>query len=170
MLKHKVNMFELYCNALELSGITLILLLTLAIQFIFREIPCPLCLLQRVGLICVTLGFLLNLRFTPHPRHYAIIILSALFTSFVALRHIAINLHNPEGGFGSAIFGLHLYTWSFIIAMCILIAATLIMTIERKYLPVNKNTKIRTITKIMLSLTILILVINIVVLANCLLT
>lgn len=157
----KPKKIEKYFNALELLGVTAILLSTLAIQFILKEEPCPLCLLQRVGLFLVAIGFLMNLRFSPHPRHYAMIILSGLFTSFVALRHIAINLDNPEGGFGSPLFGWHLYTWSFLIALAIVIGATLIMCIDREYQPVEKNIKVKTITKILLISTIILLVINI---------
>lgn len=161
MISIKPKTIEIYCNAIELTGISVVLLLTLAIEFFLKESPCPLCLLQRVGLFLVAIGFLMNLRFTPHPRHYAMIILSGLFTAFVALRHIAINLTNPDGGFGSTFFGLHLYTWAFIVSMAIIIGATLIMSIERKYLPVRNNNTISPIAKVMLATTILLLLINI---------
>jgi len=132
-----INTMERLCNAIELSGVALVLFMALSFQFIFKELPCPLCLLQRVGFFCVAFGFLMNLRFGLRPSHYAIIILSALFTSFVALRQIALHVVPGTGAYGDPIFGFHLYTWSFIVSMLIIIATALMMGVDRQYYPVK---------------------------------
>ena len=44
-----------------------VLTAALVMQFVFGELPCPLCLLQRVALVGVAYGLLLNLRFGPQP-------------------------------------------------------------------------------------------------------
>lgn len=121
-------------NAIEILGISLTLVMAFLLQFVQHELPCPLCLLQRIGFILVSFGFLLNLRFGFRPSHYAVSLLSALFTSFVALRQIALHVIPGTGSYGSPLFGFHLYTWSFIVSILIIIATTLILSIDRQYL------------------------------------
>lgn len=129
----RIQLIERACNAIELFGMILMFILTFAFQFIFKELPCPLCLLQRLGFFGVALGFLLNLRFGLRPSHYCVVIFSALFTSFVALRQIALHVVPGTGAYGSPIFGYHLYTWSYIISMIIVIVTTLMFGVDRQY-------------------------------------
>lgn len=124
-------------NLLELAFILLVLLMALGFQFVLKELPCPLCLLQRVGLLGIAFGFLLNLRYGLRPSHYAISLLSALFTAFVALRQVALHIVPGTGSYGSAIFGLHMYTWSFIIAMAIVLFNVILLSFDREYLRVD---------------------------------
>lgn len=156
-------------NALELIGLLLVLLMAFIFQFVFQELPCPLCLLQRLGFIGISVGFLLNLRFGLRPSHYAISLLSALFTSFVALRQIALHAIPGTGSYGSAIFGLHMYTWSFILAMLITIFTTLSLSIDRQYLhPHHKNIKWRHFTHALFAIAIIFTAFNLVsVLLEC---
>lgn len=131
---------ERLANILELIGVLLVLLMALLLQFAFHELPCPLCLLQRVGFIGVAFGISLNLRFGFRPSHYAIVILSGLFTSFVALRQIALHILPGTPAYGSALFGWHLYTWSFVLAMMIVIGTTILLSVDRQYLTVAPQT------------------------------
>jgi len=128
-----VNKIDKLCNLFELLGVVVILLMSFVLQIIYHEIPCPLCLFQRLGFFGIAIGFLLNLRFGFKPSHYAVVILSALFTSFVALRQIALHIVPGTGSYGDSVLGFHLYTWSFIIAMLILASTTLMMSVDRQY-------------------------------------
>lgn len=121
-------------NLFEFCGILVVLVLAFAMQFFYDELPCPLCLLQRLGFLMIAYGFLLNFRFGFRPSHYSIVILSALFTSFVALRQVALHVVPGTGSYGSAVFGMHLYTWSFILSMAIVVGTTLLFGIDRQYL------------------------------------
>ncbi len=47
-------------NALGLLGITFVLLMASVLQVVLNELPCPLCLLQRLGFMLVMFGFMLN--------------------------------------------------------------------------------------------------------------
>lgn len=132
--KFSVLLIEYLLNSAELLGIAFILFLAFAFQFLASELPCPLCLLQRVGFICIAYGLLMNLRFGLRPSHYAITLLSCYFTSFVALRQIVLHIIPGTGSFGSPIFGLHLYTWSYIAVMVITIVTTIMMCVDRQYL------------------------------------
>src|SRR3990167_3228673 len=127
-------------NALELLFLIVVLITAFFFQFVLKELPCPLCLLQRIGMLGICIGFLLNLRFGLKPSHYALVLLSALFTAFVALRQIALHIVPGSGSYGSAILGFHMYTWSFIISMLIIIATTILLSCDREYLPALKIT------------------------------
>jgi len=124
---------ELWLNALAICGIILLLALAFAFQFWLKELPCPLCLLQRIGFVATCIGFLLNLHYGFRPSHYALSLVAALFTAFVALRQIALHIIPGDEGYGSAIFGLHMYTWSFIISMLIVLFTTVILGFDIQY-------------------------------------
>lgn len=124
---------ERFFNMLELIGVVVMLFMAFAFEVFLHELPCPLCLLQRVGFLCVAFGFLLNLRFGLRPSHYSISLVSALFTSLIALRQIALHVVPGTAAYGEAYLGLHLYTWSFIISLIIVIVTTLMLGIDRQY-------------------------------------
>ncbi len=133
MFAFKVTTSERILNIVELSGILVMLLLAFVLQVVLNELPCPLCLLQRIGFFGVAFGFLLNLRFGLRPSHYAIVLISALYTGFVALRQIALHVVPGSGTYGDPVFGLHLYTWCFVVSMLIVIFTTLMLGVDRQY-------------------------------------
>ena len=85
------------------------------IQFFGREIPCPLCLLQRCAMIGVATGALLNIRFGPTPGGYGVSLLSALFGACVSIRQILLHILPDDPGYGSPVLGMHLYTWALLV-------------------------------------------------------
>ncbi len=100
------------------------------IQIVQSELPCPLCLLQRVGMFGVAVGILLNLKFGVHPLHYGISIVSALIGATVATRQILLHIIPVAGeptGFGNPVLGLHLYTWSLIVFVASILGIALLM-------------------------------------------
>ncbi len=101
-------------NGLALAVITFILAGAFAEQLLLGELPCPLCLLQRAGLIAVGLGFLLNLRFGIQPVHYGVALLGSLVGAAGSMRQILLHIAPGDPGYSGAFFGLHLYTWSFL--------------------------------------------------------
>ena len=115
------------------AGIMLVLLLAFIFQFVLHELPCPLCLLQRYGFLAIAFGFLLNFRFGYRPSHYSIILIGSLFTIFVALRQIALHVLPGTGFYGNAIFGLHLYTWSCLLATGVLGFTSVLLGMDYQY-------------------------------------
>jgi disulfide bond formation protein DsbB len=150
-------------NIIEILGIQFILIFTLGFQVFLHDLPCPLCLLQRVGFFGIIIGLLMNLRFGLKPFHYSIILLSALFTSLVALRHIVINVV-PDGGYGNPFLGLHLYTWSFIISTTILVFTTLVLGINRQFQYGNPKMGSHWTTHTLLAVTTFIFALNLILL------
>jgi uncharacterized membrane protein YeaQ/YmgE (transglycosylase-associated protein family) len=86
----------------------------LYVQLVWHEEPCPLCLLQRLGMIGVALGALLNLRFGARMSHYGLALLCALAGGMVALLQTGV-LALTAKTYGTPVFGLHLYTWSLLV-------------------------------------------------------
>jgi disulfide bond formation protein DsbB len=118
-----------YIDFFEIAGLWLLITLALLIQFYLNELPCPLCLLQRFGFMGMMVTLCLNFRSGYKASHVNLSLLFAIFTSFVALRQIALHAIPGTGSYGSAIFGLHLYTWSFIISMAFVIFNSLILSL-----------------------------------------
>jgi disulfide bond formation protein DsbB len=134
-----IKKVEYIFNMLAVLGISIVLMMGFIFQFFLHELPCPLCLLQRVGFTLIAMGFLFNLRFGLRPSHYAIVLLSAVYTGFVALRQVSLHVIPGTGNYGSAIFGLHMYTWSFIFSVLAIIVTTIMLGIDRQYEPAHIN-------------------------------
>jgi disulfide bond formation protein DsbB len=141
MEAQKVSKCIYILNAIDIIGVSLILLLAFIMQFLLNELPCPLCLLQRIGLLGVAFGFLLNIRFGSHPAHYTLSLLSAMLTAFMAMRQILLHILPGEGGYGDAILGLHLYTWMFVICILAVIYISIILSVVPQYLVAPLETK-----------------------------
>lgn len=102
-------------NLLALLGLVVVIAGSLDLQFGFGEQPCPLCLVQRSGMIGLAVGPLLNLLWGMRPAHYAISILAAVAGGAGSVRQILLHIADPaDPGYGPAVLGFHLYTWAFI--------------------------------------------------------
>jgi disulfide bond formation protein DsbB len=115
-------------NALGLFGIALVLAAAFAAQLWLGELPCPLCLLQRIQFALLAIGPILNVRFGPRPSHYALSLLVAVAGAAFAMRQILLHIAPGDAGYGSALLGFHYYTWAFIgfAAAIVLIAGMLL--------------------------------------------
>ncbi len=120
--------FAIAINTLGLYGIAAILAAAFAAQILLDELPCPLCLLQRILFAMLAIGPILNIRHGPLPSHYALSLLAAAAGAFVASRQVLLHIMPGDPGYGSALWGFHYYTWALIgfgIAI-VLIAAVLL--------------------------------------------
>ena len=120
-------------NALALLGVTAILSLAFAWQFAYDELPCPLCLLQRVALILAGVGFLLNLRLGPSPMHYAMSIAGALAGMLAAGRQVLLHIAPGDPGYGTPFLGVHFYTWAFVAFTAIIVFCIVMLCVDRKW-------------------------------------
>lgn len=118
---------ERILNALVIIIITAILLSAFGVQLIMHEEPCPLCFLQRLGMLSVGSSLLLNLWFGIRPSHYGLALLSSIIGGSVALRQISLHACPGVPAFGIPILGLSLYTWSFLIFTCCILAVAILL-------------------------------------------
>ena len=125
---------SLLLNLAGVLGMCASLLMAFYLQIFNGEIHCPLCMLQRVGLMLVAFGFYLNLRFGPSATHYAVVIFSAMIGASVSTRHIMLHILPEADAYGSALFGYHLYTWGFVAFMSMIILSAILLVIDRNQL------------------------------------
>ncbi len=111
--------------------IAAIIIAAMAYQYLNGEIPCPLCLLQRLALFGVCFGIIMNFRVGYSDRNAGWSVLFTLFLLVVSVRQTLINIYPREGHayVGSAVFGIHMPVWCVLIATAILIAFGLKLTI-----------------------------------------
>jgi disulfide bond formation protein DsbB len=115
-------------NALGLCAVALVLVIAFTAQLVLHELPCPLCLLQRILFALLAVGPMLNVRFGPRQSHYALSLLAAGVGAAVSSRQILLHIMPGDPGYGSALLGFHYYTWAFIgfVTAIVLIAAMLL--------------------------------------------
>jgi disulfide bond formation protein DsbB len=126
-------MTQLYLLAATANVWVLVAILAaaFAVQLIAGELPCPLCVMQRIALMLVALGplhILLRARNgTLTPRDAAvgngITIIAALIGTLASGRQVLLHILPGDAGFGSPMFGLHLYTWCLVAFACQIAAA-----------------------------------------------
>jgi disulfide bond formation protein DsbB len=99
-----------------------ILTAAMTMQYAYGELPCPLCLLQRVAMFGVCFGTILSFRFGYSERFAGISLLFSLFLLIVSVRQTLLDIYPRPGHeyIGSAVLGLHMPVWSIIIAVMIL--------------------------------------------------
>lgn len=120
-------------NALGLLAVCLVLILAYAYQLALDELPCPLCLLQRVGFVAVGFGLGLNLLYGARPRNYALVLIAAVFGGSVSIRQILLHIVPGTGHYGSAVLGLHYYTWAGICFFLIILGTAIMLLSEGQY-------------------------------------
>ena len=110
------------------------------IQFVMGEFPCPLCMLQRYGMILATLGALFVImqarRGTLTTARYAqglgMGLLGVMAGASVSMRQIALHILPGDPGYGEPFLGLHLYTWAFItFAIVMIYVGAMLMLMPR---------------------------------------
>ena len=122
-------------NDLALLAMMLVLaaILTTAmtLQYVYGELPCPLCLLQRLAMFGVCFGIILHFRHGYSVRHTGLSLLFALFLLIVSVRQTLLDIYPRPGHsyIGTAVFGLHMPVWSVLIALAILLAFAIKLTV-----------------------------------------
>jgi disulfide bond formation protein DsbB len=120
-------------NVVFVIAVTLILLAAFGVQFLKGELPCPLCLLQRLAMLGVGAGAVLNVRYGVRPRHYGLALASAIFGGAVAGRQVLLHIAPGDPGYGEPLFGLHLYSWSFVAFVLIGVILSVMLWLEGQF-------------------------------------
>ncbi len=117
-------------NTLGLAGVSAVLLVAFFYQLVLGELPCPLCLLQRGAFVAVGIGFLLNVWLGSSTAHYGIVIVSAAIGAVTSARQVLLHIKPGDAGYGSALLGLHFYSWALIAFVGYLVYAGLLLFVE----------------------------------------
>ncbi|MCZ6791467.1 MAG: disulfide bond formation protein B [Candidatus Dadabacteria bacterium] len=132
-------------NSYAVLGICGVLLGAYYIQFVEGEFPCPLCLFQRLAMLGVAFGAMLNLRYGIRPSHYGVSLLSAIFGASVSIRQILLHIGPSDTGYGSPVLGMHLYTWAFIVFAVVILLIGIMMFFETQFEDSSENRSAKSI-------------------------
>ena len=116
-------------------------------QFSYRELPCTLCQLQRVGMLAVAFGAAMNVMLGPDPRHYGVCLVSAVFGLGISIRQSLLHINpffdttnaqptlvattNPP--FGEPVMGLHLYVWGIVLFTTVILAVGVVQFFKGQF-------------------------------------
>lgn len=116
---------------LMLAVIGAILAAAMVMQYVFGELPCPLCLLQRVALFGAAIGIAAQFRHGFSWRNLGISMGFALFLLVVAVRQTLLDIAPRPGHayIGTSVLGLHMPVWSILIATALLGAYALALVL-----------------------------------------
>jgi len=120
-------------NVLSLYALAGLLAAAFAAQLVLGELPCPLCLLQRVLFAMLAVGPILNLRFGVRPSHYGMSLLAAVAGAVVSTRQVLLHILPGDPGYGSAIFGYHYYSWALIAFAGAIVLLSGILLFDRQF-------------------------------------
>jgi len=117
---------EAYMLAM-MTVIAAVLLAAMFMQYAHGELPCPLCLLQRVAMLGVCFGLMQNFRNGFSDRNLGYSLLFSIFLLVVSVRQTLLDIYPRPGHqyVGSAVLGLHMPVWSILIAVALITAFAL---------------------------------------------
>ena len=101
-----------------------ILTTAMVYQYADGELPCPLCLLQRLAMFGVCFGLVLQFRYGASFQNSGISLFFAVFLLIVSVRQTLLDIYTRAGHeyIGSTVFGLHMPVWSVLIALALITA------------------------------------------------
>jgi disulfide bond formation protein DsbB len=117
--------------AAQLLAVCGVLLGSLSYQFILGELPCPLCVIQRLSFLLACVG-LLAILFDDgtrpdapirQARGFAFCIFAALAGACASIRQILLHIVPPDAGYGPPVLGLHLYSWALLVFVCMILGS-----------------------------------------------
>jgi disulfide bond formation protein DsbB len=120
-----------FLNALLLIVISSVLLGAYIYEFTYKQYPCPLCYLQRLAMILICFGPLLNLKFGFKSLNYSISLFAAVFGAAVSIRQIALRLFSKTPATDMPVWGHQLYVWALFVFASSILAVGLLLLLLR---------------------------------------
>jgi disulfide bond formation protein DsbB len=148
-------------NALLAIMLACVLIGAYVVQLVRHEEPCPLCILQKLAMLGIASGALMNLRFGIKPLHYGISLLSMLFGTAVSLKQIALHIYPEYPSPSQPIFGLDLYAWAFLIFKCSTLTVAIMLILYDKKSDTDKMPKMGVLETIAFVLVLLVCLANV---------
>jgi disulfide bond formation protein DsbB len=122
-------------NVLSLYAVALVLTAAFAAQLLLHELPCPLCLLQRIQFAVLAIGPIMNVRFGPRPSHYALSLFAAAAGFAFSTRQVLLHIIPGDAGYGTALLGYHYYTVALIGFAAAIILISVMLLFDRQFEP-----------------------------------
>lgn len=127
----RISFFLLHIWVLGVCGVVIGAFL---VQLLGSELPCPLCLLQRMAMLLAAMGPMFIIRRTSvvgsdatsdFSTGFGMSILASVLGLAISGRQTLLHILPGDPGYGGAVFGLHLYTWAFVVFLVILLVSGL---------------------------------------------
>lgn len=113
-------------------------------QFGFGELPCPLCITQRMAMMLASLGPIWvitqslrgSLTTTKFMVGLGMAILGSIIGAVMSTRQILLHILPGDPGYGEPILGLHLYTWALITFVVVIAFAGVVLLFGHEFVPI----------------------------------
>lgn len=136
----RLGFYLLHFNILAVCGV---LLGAFGVQLAEGEMPCPLCVLQRMAMLLCALGPAFIILRTRHggptaadfAAGYGMSVVAAVLGAAISGRQILLHIVPPDPGYGDPVMGLHLYTWAFIVFATVLVVSGVNLMFVEAMLP-----------------------------------
>jgi disulfide bond formation protein DsbB len=125
--------FAITLNALSLYAVALVLAAAFTAQLVLHELPCPLCLLQRIQFAVLAIGPIMNIRSGPRPSHYALSLLAAIVGAAFSTRQILLHIMPGDAGYGTALLGYHYYSLALIGFAAAIVLLAVVLLFDRQF-------------------------------------
>lgn len=156
---NRINKTLYILDSLAIVGIIAMLCVAFGYQFLTFELPCALCAMQRMGLYAIAAGLVMNIYFKRSRLHYLMTILAATINGIISLLQVILHIVPGSGSFGASIFGLHMYTWNFIVSLLFIVYASIAGMCSGENQQQHKASKL---TKFLIAALLLTLIANII--------
>lgn len=141
-MSHRIGYWVAHFNVVAVSCV---LLGAFRVQFVEHELPCPLCMLQRMAMILCAIGpayILLRARdgdvaVGDFATGYGMSVLAAVVGAAISARQILLHVVPPDPGFGAPVLGLHLYSWAFVVFVTVLVVSGASLVFARELAPAS---------------------------------
>jgi disulfide bond formation protein DsbB len=127
-------------NALGLYAVGLVLAAAFAAQLLLHELPCPLCLLQRIQFALLAIGPIMNVRWGPRASHYALSLFAAAAGFAFSTRQVLLHILPGDPGYGTALLGYHYYTLALIGFAAAIVLIGIMLLFDRQFEPEDAPT------------------------------
>jgi disulfide bond formation protein DsbB len=115
-------------------GIVGVILGGFSYQFFLSELPCPLCMLQRMCMIAAAIPSALALVYGCKPQFYGMSIVAALIGAAISTRQLLTHICNVEDpGYGTPIMGAHAYTWALVVFMTVILVCAINLMVPSQF-------------------------------------
>lgn len=160
--------FELILCHVWILGICTVLTGAFIVQFAEGELPCPLCIIQRMCMILAALGpaFVIlegrsrsSYGFSIIGSGFGMSIMAAVGGMAVSARQVLLHIQPGDHGYGAPVFGMHLYTWALVVFLTIIVVSGVTVLFEPR-LDLPKPKKLRWFSYSTLALFAIIIVLN----------
>ncbi|WP_328970324.1 disulfide bond formation protein B [Streptomyces sp. NBC_00239] len=104
-------------------------------QFVEWEYPCPLCIAQRMFMLLAAIGAGVIIRRgmngsvsgRDYMMGWGLALVAVVAGSFASWRQTMLHILPGDKGYGSEVFGLHLYVWAWILFTASVVAVGVVM-------------------------------------------